>query len=56
MFDGTCELTAEAIQSADIRCSRKNKLPRNTQKTMKIHFTVFTRNLTAFFKVAAGPG
>ena len=54
MFDGTCELTAETIQSAGIRCSRKNKLPRKTQKTMKVHFTVFIRNFAAFFTVAAG--
>ena len=51
-FSGTRELTAETIHSDGMRWSRKNRLPRKTQKTMKVHFTVFSRNLRIFFTAA----
>ena len=54
MLVGTREDTAETIQSAGMRCSRKKRLPTNTQKTMKVHFTVLYRNIAAFFTVAVG--
>ena len=51
-LSGMRELTADTIHVAGMRCSRKNRLPTKSKKTMKVHFTVFTRNFRIFFTAA----